>query len=291
MDGETIIQGRLIGAQEVESIRRLLAANPEWSRWRLSRELCQLWEWRTPDGQLKDMAARTLLHKLELRGYLCLPARRWATPNRMRSKRLLPIDHSTAPIAASLNELLPLQVEEISRSPQELALFDWLLHRYHYLSHASSVGLNLKYLVYDRAERPLGCLLFGSAAWRCAARDRFIGWKTEARQTHLQEITNNTRLLILPWVHVPQLVSQVLQGVAQRLRPDWQDKYARPLSLVETFVDTSRFTGACYRAANWIYLGQTTGRTRQDRSHRISAPAKAVFVYPLTPDFARQLTA
>jgi hypothetical protein len=291
MDQVTVIQGRVIGAEELESIRRLLTENPAMSRWRLSRELCQLWEWRASNGQLKVMAARTLLHKLEQRGYLCLPARRWTTANRMRSKRLFPVDHSTAPIDAPLNQLLPVQLEEISRSSPKLALFDWLLHHYHYLSHVSSVGLNLKYLVYDRAERPLGCLLFGSAAWQCAVRDQFIGWNADNRQSHLQEITNNTRLLILPWVRVPHLASQVLMQVGQRLRQDWWDKYACPLRLVESFVDTSRFTGACYRAASWIYLGQTTGRTRQDRSHRISAPPKAVFVYPLMRDFARQLTA
>jgi hypothetical protein len=291
MDQVTVIQGRVIGAEELEAIQRLLTENPACSRWRLSRQLCQLWEWRSPNGQLKDMAARTLLHKLEQRGYLCLPARRWTTANRMRSKRLLPVEHSTAPIDGPLNRLLPLQVEEISRLSPERALFDWLLHRYHYLSYVSAVGLNLKYMVSDRAERPLGCLLFGSAAWQCAVRDRFIGWNGDTRRNHLQEITNNTRLLILPWVRVPHLASQVLMQVGQRLRQDWWDKYACPLSLVETFVDTSHFTGACYRAANWIYLGQTTGRTRQDRSHRISAPPKAVLVCQLTPDFAQQLTA
>lgn len=290
MDRECIVQGRLIGGKELESIRLLLAQNPEWSRWRLSRELCQLWEWRAPNGQLKDMAARTLLRKLEERGWVRLPIRRWATPNRMLQKRLLPVDHATAPIHARLGQLVPLQFQEVSQSPQELALFDWLLHRYHYLSHVSSVGLNLKYLVYDPDQRPLSCLLFGSAAWQCKVRDQFIRWTAATRQAHLQEITNNTRLLILPWVGVPHLASHVLSGVGQRLRQDWQRKYARPLSLVETFVDTSRFTGAFYRASNWIYLGQTTGRTRQDRWNRIKAPPKAVFVYPLTPDFARQLT-
>ena len=122
-------------------------------------------------------------------------------------------------------------------------------------------------------------------------RDGFIGWSTSARQAYLQEITNNTRFLILPWIQVPGLATPVLNSVMPRLRQDWQRKYARPLSLVETFVDTSRFRGVCYRAANWTYLGETTGRTRQDRCHGVNAPAKAVFVYPLVPDFSQQLTA
>lgn len=274
MDGQTLVQGRVIGEPELESIGLLLARNPEWSRWRLSRELCQLWDWRAPDGQLKDMAARALLGKLEARGWLRLPARRWAPPNRMRHKRLLAVDHATAPIHTPLGELGPLQVQEVSQSPPERRLFDWLLHRYHYLGHVSAVGLNLQYLIYDRTQRPLGCLLFGSAAWQCAVRDRFLGWTSAARPAHLQEITNNTRFLLLPWVQVPQLASQILGLVGERLRQDWRRKYARRLRLVETFVDTSRFTGVCYRAANWIYLGQTTGRTRQDRWKQLHAPPK-----------------
>ena len=291
MGFESIVQGRLIGSKEVESIRLLLTENPHWSRWRLSRALCELWDWRAPNGQIKDMAARTLLLKLETRGCLELPRKRQTAASRMGQKRLIPIDHATELVNTPLSELMPLEVQELSQSPQKLPLFDWLLHRYHYLSYVSSVGLNLKYLIRDRQGGPLSCLLFGSAAWQCAVRDRFIGWSASTRQAHLQEITNNTRFLILPWIQVPGLATQVLNLVGQRLRQDWQRKYARPLSLVETFVDTSRFTGVCYQAAHWTYLGQTTGRTRQDRWNRVNAPPKAVFVYPLVPDFGRQLTA
>lgn len=288
---ESMVQGRLIGSKELESIRLLLTENPHWSRWRLSRALCELWEWRAPNGQLKDMAARSLLLKLEERGRIELPLKRQVAASRMRQKRLNRIDHATEAINAPLSELMPLQAQELNQSHPGLPLFDWLLHRYHYLSYVSPVGLNLKYLICDRRGRPVSCLLFGSAAWQCAVRDGFIGWSTSARQAHLQEITNNTRFLVLPWIQVPGLATQVLNVVMQRLRQDWQRKYARPLSLVETFVDTSRFIGVCYRAANWIYLGETTGRTRQDRWNRVNAPLKGVFVCPLVPDFGRQLTA
>jgi len=153
------------------------------------------------------------------------------------------------------------------------------------------VALNLKYLVRDRQDRPVSCLLFGSAAWQCAVRDQFIGWSAALREARLQQLTKNTRLLILPWFKVPHLASQALSLVLRRLRQDWQTKCARPLELVETFGDTSRFTGASYGAANWTELGQTTGRTHQDRSHRLQAPLKRVLVYPLDPQFRRHLCA
>jgi hypothetical protein len=286
-----VLQGRVIGPAELQQVKDLLASHPEWSRYRLSRQLCSLWSWRAPNGQLKDMAARTLLLKLEQRSHICLPQKRRPSPNRMLHKQLRPVAHASQPITDSLAQLRPLEVKELSQWPEGLALYEWLLHEYHYLSYASAVGLNLKYLVCDCRGRPLSCLLFGSAAWKCDARDQFIGWNPAQRQAHLQQITNNGRFLVLPWVHVPQLASHILSRVLGRLRQDWEIKYARPLRLVETFVDTSRFQGTCYRAANWLDLGQTTGRTRQDRWHRMAAPPKRVWVYPLEPQFRRHLCA
>ena len=290
MDRFQIIQGRRIGPAELDFIRKLLAQNPPFSRYGLSRVLCQSWDWRDPKGQLKDMAARALLLKLERRGLVELPLKRCVSPNRMRHNVVAPVDLPTDPIIDGLPQLAPLSVRDLSQSPADLPQFEWLLHRYHYLSYASPVGLNLKYLVLDRRGRPLSCLLFGSAAWQCSARDRFIGWNVALRQARLQEITNNTRLLILPWVQVPHLASHVLSQVLRRLRQDWERKYARALHLVETFVDPSRFRGACYQAANWIQVGQTTGRTRQNKTMIPSAPPKAVWLYPLTPDFRSRLS-
>lgn len=284
-----MIQGRSIGPAELDLIRSLLAHEPPLSRYKLSRQLCESWSWRDPKGQLKDMAARTLLLKLEQRGLIELPAKRCASPNRMCHKRVGAVDHSTEPIVGLVAELAPLEIRELNQAPLAQPLFDWLLHQYHYLSYSSPVGLNLKYLVLDRRGRPLSCLLFGSAAWQCAARDRFIGWSAATRQARLQEITNNTRFLVLPWVEVPGLASHVLSRVLRRLRLDWAHKYARSLHLVESFVDTSRFGGICYRAANWREVGQTTGRTRQEKSQTPQAAPKAVWVYPLTPDFRRHL--
>jgi hypothetical protein len=292
MEPETmVLQGRELGTAELTQIRALIQTEPGWSRYRLSRELCLLWDWRTATGQLKDMAARTLLGKLQARGLVELPARRCASPNRMRHKRVVPVTHAREAVRARLAELQPLQIVELSETPGELALFESLLHTHHYLSYTSPVGMNLKYLVRDRQGRPVACALFGSAAWKCAARDRFIGWSETARARHLQRITNNTRFLVLPWVEVKLLASHVLGRILRRLRKDWRRKYAQPLSLVETFVDPSRFAGVCYRAANWLPVGETTGRTRQDRFSRIEVPRKRVWVRPLVAHFREELAA
>ena len=285
------IQGRLLEAEHLQELRQLIAEHPQWSRRRLSQDLCRRWEWRDPKGQLRDMAARAMLLKLQERGLLLLPPRRQAAFNRMRQKPLCPVAHSQEPIQDTLAALRPLGVRELSQCPEERGLYEWLLHEYHYLGYTGAVGLNLKYLVRDCWGRPLSCLLFGSAAWKCEVRDRFIGWNPAQRQAHLQQITSNTRFVVLPWVQVPQLASHLLSLVVARLRQDWQRKYARPLQLVETFVDTSRFRGLCYRAANWLDLGQTTGRTRQDRAHRMAVPVKRVLVYPLDRQFRRHLCA
>ena len=289
MDREFVIQGRSIGPEQIAAIRDLIAQNPSFSRYKLSRVLAVLWDWHDATGQIKDMAARTLLGKLEARGWIQLPAKRCESPNRMRHKKVVAVDHTTAPVIDPLAELRPLEIRELDQASEYLPLYDWLLHQYHYLSHTSPVGLNLKYLVWDRRGRPLACLLFGSAAWKCARRDQFIGWSAAEREAHLQQITNNSRFLILPWVRVPSLASHLLSQVMHRIGPDWQAKYARRLALVETFVDTSRFDGRCYRAANWIGLGQTTGRTRQDRWNRIRVAPKLLFVFPLHKNFRRSL--
>jgi hypothetical protein len=209
----------------------------------------------------------------------------------MRRKQLVKVAYPRDPVVGELAELQPLEVVELSQAPADLALFETLLHEHHYLSYTSTVGMNLKYLVRDRQGRPVACALFGSAAWKCASRDEFIGWSEAARARHLQRITNNTRFLIPPWVGVSHLASRVLGAIGRRLRADWRRKYAQPLSLVETFVDTSRFVGVCYEAANWTRVGETTGRTRQGRLHRPEAPRKAVLVRALVANFREELGA
>jgi hypothetical protein len=209
----------------------------------------------------------------------------------MRHKRVPPPPPVGETVVAGLGALQPLQIEELSATAGAAPLFESLLHHHHYLGYTSAVGMNLKYLVRDRQGRPVACALFGSAAWRCGARDRWLGWASATRARALQRVTNNTRFLIVPGVRVPHLASHVLGQLTRRLRADWQRKYHAPLSVVETFVDTSRFAGTCYRAANWVGVGTTSGRTRQDRFHRLQVAPKAVYVYPLVSNFREELAA
>jgi hypothetical protein len=287
-----VIQGRSVGDREREQVRRLLATYPDWSRYRLSRQLARLWDWRNGAGQLKDMAARTLLLKLEQRGWIVLPARRCQSPNRMRQKKTptlsLPVP---LPLVQPLKTLLPLTVAEVSAHAPRRALFAALLQQHHYLSHRSWVGENLQYLVGDGLGRPLACVLFGAAAWQCADRDRYIGWEAATRAQNLPLVANNARFLVLPWVRVPHLASHVLGRIARRLSQDWQNKYGHPIYLLESFVERDRFAGRCYRAANWVRVGQTKGRTRQDRAdgQRHRAPIKEIYLCPLHPLFRERL--
>lgn len=296
-----IIQGRYIGKREIEQVRGIIADHGQWSRRRISEHLAQIWAWRSASGQLKDMAARTLLLKLEERGWITLPARRRAPSNRMKGKAKTPGEESgelfaredMAEVRCAVPELLPLSIEEISRERQagKQAVFSDLLERHHYLSHRGTVGENMQYLVSDGRGNPLACVLFGAAAWQCRARDEHIGWNAATRARGLSYLTNNTRFLILPWVRVPHLASHVLSRIARRLSADWQAKYGHPIHLLETFVDTSRFAGTCYRAANWRMVGATTGRTRQNKTHVPQSAPKAVWLYPLHKDFREVLCA
>lgn len=287
-----VIQGRPLGVGERAQIRQLLAAHPSWSRRRLSQHLCRLWEWRNGAGQLKDMAARSLLLKLEQRGWIVLPPRRQTPVNRMRQKRMpalaLP---PPEPIAQPLEALLPLTFTEVSARAAERAFFDGWLHQHHYLSHRSPVGENLQYLVASRQGQPLACVLFGAAAWQCADRDEYLGWDAGTRAQNLSWIASNTRFLVLPWVRVPQLASHVLGRIARRVSQDWQRKYGHPIYLLESFVERARFAGICYQAANWVRVGQTRGRTRQDRADgaRHQAPIKDIYLCPLHPRFRERL--
>lgn len=287
-----MLQGRSFGLDALAQVRALLGQKEDWSRYRLSRELAQLWNWRTPQGQLKDMAARTLLLKLQAQGWIELPPVRRKSPT--RSGRA-PVSAGPAldqsPVVGALEEVVPLQVHEISRAedPQERRHWEAALHQYHYLGYRSRVGQNLQYWVGDQRGRPLGCLVFGAPAWQCAVRDRWIGWAASQRARQLGGIVNNTRFLVFSWVRVPHLASHILSQVSRHIGRDWQQKYGQPIWLLETFVDRQRFAGTCYRAANWIGLGSTQGRGRQGPWGRQSTSIKDVYVWPLHRNFRRYL--
>ena len=290
MTSVLVMQGRQLSGADIESIRGLLDKHPEWCRSRLSVELCERWAWRNAQGRLKDMAARTLLLKLERAGHIRLPARRGPSPNGRRNRHVEPVAPPSEPIRSALPDLLPLSVGVVAPGSDDAHLFNGLLAHEHYLGHRNTVGENLRYLVRDRHDRPVACALFGSAAWKCADRDGFLGWDRATRERNLQRLTNNTRFLIPGWVQVPHLASHVLGLIARRIRDDWQAKYGHPIHALETFVDRSRFQGTCYRAANWMKVGQSTGRTRNDRTHRgPRSTVKDIYVYPLVRDFRRAL--
>jgi hypothetical protein len=202
-----------------------------------------------------------------------------------------PVASPSEPIRGRLRDLKPLHLSVVAPGSGDARLFLGLLAHEHYLGQRNTVGENMRYLVRDRHGRPVACALFGSAAWKCADRDAFLGWDRATRERNLQRLTNNTRFLIPGWVQVPHLASHVLGLIGRRIRADWQAKYGHPVHALETFVDCSRFKGTCYRAANWRRVGQTQGRTRNDQAHRIRAAVKDVYLYPLVADVRRELGA
>lgn len=285
-----VVQGRQLAPPDIVRIRELVAGNPNWSRRLLSQALCAEWDWRNASGQPKDMAARSLLVKLHARGLIELPPRRQTPSNRMTCRSLPRQNWDTTPVSGTLCDLGPLKVEEVSNDSVARFRFAAALTEFHYLGCRGTVGENLQYTVTDSSGRLLACLLFGSAAWKCGARDQWIGWTAEQRQQRLHLVTNNSRFLILPFVKVPHLASWILGRVLRRLSSDWENKYGHGIVLVETFVERQRFTGASYKAANWIPVGATTGRSRQDRDHTLEVPVKDVFVFPLDRRFRTWLS-
>jgi hypothetical protein len=284
------MQGRRIEPAEFLQVRELVSRHPEWSRYRLSRELCVLWDWRTSTGQWKDMAARTLMLKMAERGWIELPARRGLSPNRHRLAPPPLRSWPTTPITGPLSEVGPLTIAEVSTQVAGRAQVRAALAQFHYLGYRTAVGENLQYVVRDGVDRLLAVLVFGAAAWKCAARDRWIKWTSGQRQARLSWIANNHRFLILPSVGVRDLASHVLGRVARRIAQDWRTKYGHPVVLLETFVERARFAGTCYRSANWQALGSTCGRSRQDRQRTLQVPVKEVYACPLTADFRAALT-
>jgi len=283
MDWPLKIQGRLLTELTVNEIQMLLRKHPDWNRSRLSRELCSLWNWRRPDGQIKDMACRELLRKLESRSLIKLPPRQCPGPG--RPPTIEPVKIDKLPILCGLSSLQPIRIVDARDSIEYEKTFNYLMKEYHYLSYRRPVGQNMKYLILGTNDRIFGCLLFGAAAWKSSDRDQWIGWSPEIREQNLELICNNTRFLILPWVNVFNLASYALGAVLRRLSKDWKYRYGSQIILVETFVDATRYIGTCYKAANWIKIGQTKGRSRQDRYKRLKVSIKDIWVFPLQRNF------
>jgi hypothetical protein len=264
MEKKLIVQGRLITEREIAEISNLISTHPNLSQWKLSLKLCELWDWRNAKGVLKDIACRSLLKKLESKDFIVLPELRRRCPNRMRDKSNLMSLLPALSTVGSLVEAQPIYFELVKSGSFSWKLFSTLLARYHYLGYKGSVGEHVGYLLWDKAGNPLGCILFGAAAWKVKARDNYIGWSAEDRKSNLHKIVNNMRFLLLS--QVPNLASYVLGVVCRRLSADFYEKYGHHVVLLETFVERDRFLGTCYRAANWVYVGDTQGRSRMCKS-------------------------
>jgi len=285
---ELVIRNRRLIESDLTTIKCLIEAEGSQGRTHLSRCLCRLWEWRQSNGAYREIACRDLLRQLEKRNLIELPAalhaaRRPGYRNRVQNPNI-----RTDPIEVSLDEIK----SEIGFVPVETVfqrrfLRD-LLGAYHYLGYRQPTGPSLGYLAFWK-DRPLACARFGPSAWKVAARDQFIGWTSEQRRLGLKRLVNNDRFLILPWVKVPHLASFLLGRICRGLARDWQRVYRESIVLAETFIDSERFEGTSYRAANWLCLGQSQGRGRNDRNHQGGELIKSVWVYPLKRDFYRPL--
>ena len=280
---------RVITEDDIVFIRRLIAEQPLLSRWSLSRRLCQEWNWVQTNGALRDVVCRGMMLMLHRTGRIELPPVRRVVRNPMVDRarpRVVEVDQAW--LQMSLAALGALDVRQVRRTAEE-ALFNSLVQQHHYLGYTQPVGEHLKYLVYAGA-RPIACLAWSSAPRHLGSRDRFIGWAPKARLANIGLLAYNTRFLILPWVTVPHLASHLLGRIARRLSVDWQALYGHPIYFLETFVDPQRFLGTCYRAANWIHLGVTTGRGKDAPTKAVNRPIKNVLGYPLVKDFRQRLS-
>lgn len=278
--------GRAFTAADIELIRALIAAAPPLNRARLSREVCERLNWRRADGQLKEMNARVAMLRMQADGLIALPPPRNAKPVTYRAYPEIE-RAALEPVSVPTVDLARLSVDLVSAKRDSL-LWNAYIQRHHYLGHQLLPGAQLRYFV-RAADQVIALLSFGASAWKIKPRDEFIGWTREQRPCNLHLIVNNARFLILPWIKYRNLASHVLARISRRLADDWHARYAYRPVLLETFVEKPRFTGTCYKAANWQYLGDTQGRGKLDRLHRIAQPLKSIWVYPLVRDFRRHL--
>ena len=279
---------RQVTTNDLEFIRNLIAKQPDIGRCELSRQVCRAWNWVQLNGHLKDIVCRGLMLKLEREGHLTLPPRKFTPINPLaRRKPPKKISVSQDPICTTVKALFPVILRQVRKSADE-KLFNSLVHQFHYLGYVQPVGEHLKYIAYT-GDRPVACLAFSSAPYHIGSRDTFIGWDRNALEKRRHLLAYNTRFLILPWVRVPHLASHLLGRCARTINQDWQTLYNHPVYWLETFVDTERFAGTCYKAANWIFLGYTAGRGKDDQTQKKNRSIKAMYGYPLVRDFREKL--
>ncbi|MHB1334823.1 MAG: DUF4338 domain-containing protein [Candidatus Humimicrobiaceae bacterium] len=281
-------RGRGATTYDVELIDKLIAECPDGSRRSLSVKFCKATNWVQANGNLRDMVARGFMLALYRAGYINLPQKKYSTNNPLaKPKKPAEIFIDKTQVIATLKDIGPLEFIQVRRSSKE-KLFNSLIEKYHYLGYTQPVGEHLKYMVFA-GERPLACIAFSSAPRHIGPRDKFIGWDTKGRKQNINLICYNIRFLILPWVHVSCLASNVLGKIAKIISRDWQEMYNHPVYYIETFVDRHLFAGTCYKAANFIYLGDTKGLGKDSKTKTPNRPIKAIYGYPLTKDFRKVL--
>src|SRR6202161_2925243 len=282
-------RGRVITPEDILFLRQFIAEHSDLSRRKLSAKVCEAWQWKQANGALCDMVCRGLLLMLHRAGEIQLPEVRFVPRNPfVKRERPQPMLIDTTPVIAPLNQLRPVEVQQVRRTGDE-PLFNSLIEHHHYLGYEQPVGEHLKYLIWSQG-RPIACMAWSSAPRHLGSRDRYIGWDMEARKRNIRFIAYNTRFLILPWIEVPHLASHILGRVTSVLPGDWERMYSHPVYFAETFIDPGRFRGTCYRAANWGLMGRTTGRGKASNSYIPNRSIKEILGLALTRCFRELLS-
>jgi len=277
--------GREFSQGELDAIAGLIAQNPQLKRAALSRKVCEMLDWRRADGRPREMSCRVAMLRMQAAGLITLPPSQMPRPRRRAQFDPTPATDAQGAIDMPVHALDALRLEVVAGVGAASKLWNEYVARYHDLGYTPMSGSQIRYNVYA-GDRLVALLSFGASAWKLADRERFIGWNHEQRQSNLQLVVNNTRFLILPWVQSKGLASKILALAARRLPKDWQQRYGYSPVLLETFVESPRHKGTCYKAANWVLVGKTTGRGKKSLSHQQALPIKDIWLYPLRPDFA-----
>jgi hypothetical protein len=288
MEQDFRYRGKNYTKEDIVFIRQLIADNPDASRWALSRKLCSAWGWVQKNGALRDQICRSFMLALDREGHIQLPPRKRAPANPLAKRRKPPkVDIDPKPLETTLSAIKPLTICDVRRGKNE-QLCNSLIEQYHYLGYTQPVGEHLKYMIYS-GKTPIACMTWSSAPRHIGCRDQFIGWSKTEREQNIHYMAYNSRFLILPWVKAKYLASHILALAIKQISKDWQKRYHHGVYYLETFVDKERFAGTCYRAANWIYLGDTTGRGKNDNTRKANRSIKAVYGFPLRNDFRDRL--
>ena len=283
----TIYCAREFSVDDIQTIRFLMAQDPKLQRSALSRKLCQLWGWTKPNGELKDMTCRVALLRMQADGLITLPPSRIGVVRKRAHFPSTCASDAQTPIRQPVHELQRITLQVVSGGATSL-LWNEYMARYHYLGYAAMSGSQIRYNVFA-GEQLVACISFCACAWKLKDRERYIGWSEAQRQKNLQLVINNARFLVLPWIESKGLASKILSLAARQLPKDWRQRYGFEPVLLETFVEYERHKGTCYKAANWINVGRTTGRGKKSTSHKRLIPAKDIWLYPLRKNFATLL--